>query len=674
MNSGNYLAVIKQSYLNYENLHPPAVLTVTIRATDHPPEGTGSPLDVINDIKIKVIDVNEAPDDIRLIPENVTVPENVSIGYCLAQVTSSNPERLQTVSYTLLNYRDTFSIEDKCSDNSSGVSQGGSNSPYLTVKSHLSYDDYIIRGYQILIKAEDNGIPPASFNGTVKVHVTKVDPCAWSSCPVHTTCSRVDWQNFTCPCNAGFNQTDNCSEIDECRSNPCSHGGTCNDYVNYYNCTCPSGYDNGTDCTFINYCLSNPCLHDSDCNPILNGYICYCAIGYTGVNCETNINDCDPCVEGRCTDGVPSFTCICEPGFFGPLCQRKSGECTAETCEEQEICIPSNLEKYNSTQCVSNDMVVSLQFPEGENITSPQWQYRFEEFFRGITLPLSEITNDEYDDTSVNVNDVYIVSPSLEHESKAKRSTRDETTVDFIVLVYSDERNQYLGVPEKTVLCGINNTCLFSGYTNGVPTDFYYRLCKTTADKVEYRSFSSCVAKEAKDAPLKNQRHSTSMRLYYVIGGIGGLLLIVIITGLLLCRRNSLSERKRKVIAQDRHREKEDSFADTMLRHHMANQTTEDEAGTLNPIYGDTEEEVGPQINMLDNPIYQEPETGKVTVKRSESARGFEKLMYSSFKPANQDELDVVEDKDEELAAEPIGYANPMFTSYRQVRIKILIM
>ncbi|KAJ7380336.1 hypothetical protein OS493_011059 [Desmophyllum pertusum] len=202
--SSNYLIVKDPSFLNYEVLYPFTELTVTIRATDQPANGTGPPLDVISDFKINVTDVNEAPDDIRLIPENVTVPENVSIGYCLAQVTSRNPEQWQTVAYTALNYRDLFSIEDKCKDNSSSVSQGDSNLPYLTVKSHLSYDDYIIRGYQILIKAEDNGIPPRAFNGTVKVHVTKVDPCPWSTCHVDATCSRVNWQNYTCACNDGF--------------------------------------------------------------------------------------------------------------------------------------------------------------------------------------------------------------------------------------------------------------------------------------------------------------------------------------------------------------------------------------------------------------------------------------------------------------------------------------
>jgi Notch-like protein len=37
------------------------------------------------------------------------------------------------------------------------------------------------------------------------------------------------------------------TDIDECSSNPCENGGTCNDLVNGYDCTCVPGY-NGINC------------------------------------------------------------------------------------------------------------------------------------------------------------------------------------------------------------------------------------------------------------------------------------------------------------------------------------------------------------------------------------------------------------------------------------------
>lgn len=318
--------------------------------------------------------------------------------------------------------------------------------------------------------------------------------------------------------------------------------------------------------------------------------------------------------------------------------------------------------------------MISLEFPKGENISSPYWQYRLEDWILGIDkLPLGQITDDEYDSTMVSADDVYIVSPSMEHEARAKRGAEEERSskVDFIVFVYSDEKSKFLAVPPDLVLCGMNNTCIANGLTSDAsPPDFYYKLCRATANKVDSLGIPSCVVKEPQeDAFLKNQKHSTSKRLYYVIGGIGGLLLIVIITGLILCRRNTLSEKQRKCITHERNRESDDSYTDTMYRHRRANQQLEDDVGALNPIYGNAEEEVVPQLHMMDNPLYLEPEAGKPTVKRSESARGFDNPMYrNSITPENQ-QVGEVKDK-EEGAAKSTGCANPMFTSYREEKKK----
>ena len=492
----------------------PTVLTVSIKATDVPVEQTGPPLYVISDVNISVVDVNEPPTDIRLIPDNISIPENVSIGYCIAQITSSNPERSQKINYTLLHHQDTFAIKDSCDDNSSVVNDAKGDLPYLTVKSHLSYNHYRI--YEVLIEAEDNGIPPLSFNGTVDVNVTKIDPCWSSPCQENSKCRRVDWQNYTCPCNVGYSGDGrvNCSEIDECQSSPCGNG-TCHDYVNYYNCTCPRGYHNGTSCSnMINFCLSNPCQNNATCLMYLNGYNCSCVIGFTGLHCETNIDDCasEPCAEGVCVDGINKFTCNCSgssgSGFFGTRCQRMLG-----------------------------------------------------------------------------------------------------------------------------------------------------------------------VDRENEDSHLTDNKHFMNKRLYYVIGATGGLLFVVLAVSLLLCRRNSLRAKERRLIRSQRFRDNTDdeTYTDAMYRHHMANQEMEN-AGAINPIYSTNEE--GANVTTLDNPIYQEPDQkyGTPQVKRSESTTGFENSMYSRFRAGKEEEEggEEEEDKDDfkeekDGAKSPTGFANPMFSVYRQV-------
>ncbi|EDO31408.1 predicted protein, partial [Nematostella vectensis] len=77
-------------------------------------------------------------------------------------------------------------------------------------------------------------------------------------------------------------------DIDECASDPCQNGATCNDGLNNYTCACISGFT-GTNCeTNIDECASDPCQNGATCNDGLNNYTCACIFGFTGTNCETS--------------------------------------------------------------------------------------------------------------------------------------------------------------------------------------------------------------------------------------------------------------------------------------------------------------------------------------------------------------------------------------------------
>ena len=58
-------------------------------------------------------------------------------------------------------------------------------------------------------------------------------------------------------------------------------------------------------------------------------YTCYCIDGYTGVQCQTNWDECwsSPCLNGgTCHDGVAAFNCTCPAGYTGmsDICPRKT--------------------------------------------------------------------------------------------------------------------------------------------------------------------------------------------------------------------------------------------------------------------------------------------------------------------------------------------------------------
>jgi len=43
----------------------------------------------------------------------------------------------------------------------------------------------------------------------------------------------------------------------------------------------------------LDECLSNPCQNGGSCDDRDNGYVCYCPIGYAGLHCELDIAVCD---------------------------------------------------------------------------------------------------------------------------------------------------------------------------------------------------------------------------------------------------------------------------------------------------------------------------------------------------------------------------------------------
>jgi len=128
---------------------------------------------------------------------------------------------------------------------------------------------------------------------------------------------------------------DDCQFINECFSNPCQNGATCEDGDLSFTCICPPGF-NGTLCEqSFDDCISQPCLNNGTCFDGPNRFICVCTEEYDGETCEIDLNLCrsSPCLNnGTCLNAPDSFSCQCQ-GFSGDICQYPN--CPSEILGEQ---------------------------------------------------------------------------------------------------------------------------------------------------------------------------------------------------------------------------------------------------------------------------------------------------------------------------------------------------
>ncbi|XP_068237860.1 protein eyes shut-like isoform X2 [Palaemon carinicauda] len=88
-------------------------------------------------------------------------------------------------------------------------------------------------------------------------------------------------------------------------------------------------------------CVSNPCSNGICIDHINSSYSCYCIDGYTGMQCQTNWDECwsAPCRNGAtCVDLVADLSCLCAPGFTGEYCESEINECLSNPCQNNGTC------------------------------------------------------------------------------------------------------------------------------------------------------------------------------------------------------------------------------------------------------------------------------------------------------------------------------------------------
>ncbi|XP_056260248.1 protein crumbs homolog 2a [Seriola aureovittata] len=191
-----------------------------------------------------------------------------------------------------------------------------------------------------------------------------IPECASDPCQHGATCME-GVNGYDCLCWPGY-EGPNCeTDIDECAEQPCENGGDCferSDPSHWeldwelsfadaagYICQCQPGFA-GENCSVnIDECESEPCQNGGTCEDKIAGYTCTCPDGFLGELCEVNIDECEsqPCQNGGwCEDGRASYTCHCpeaEPGelpWGGDQCDVKLHGCVDHECQNGATCHP----------------------------------------------------------------------------------------------------------------------------------------------------------------------------------------------------------------------------------------------------------------------------------------------------------------------------------------------
>ncbi|CAI5523229.1 unnamed protein product [Closterium sp. Naga37s-1] len=158
---------------------------------------------------------------------------------------------------------------------------------------------------------------------------TNTYPCAFTNCPVNSTCSVVNGA-AVCTCNAGYSMVaGQCVVPNPCTGYTCPANSACSNVNGVATCTCNSGYQmvNGQ-CVVPDPCTGYTCPANSACSNVNGVATCTCNSGYQMVNGQCVVPD--PCATANCPlNSVCSYvngvaTCTCSAGF-----QMVNGQCAA---------------------------------------------------------------------------------------------------------------------------------------------------------------------------------------------------------------------------------------------------------------------------------------------------------------------------------------------------------
>ncbi|XP_077973714.1 sushi, von Willebrand factor type A, EGF and pentraxin domain-containing protein 1-like isoform X2 [Styela clava] len=93
---------------------------------------------------------------------------------------------------------------------------------------------------------------------------------------------------------------------------------------------------------YYNECFAKPCKNSASCSGHGTTFTCTCQPGYSGDVCEIDIDECSLhiCAEGStCIDEINGFSCECAPGYEGEYCRIETDECQSSPCNNGATCV-----------------------------------------------------------------------------------------------------------------------------------------------------------------------------------------------------------------------------------------------------------------------------------------------------------------------------------------------
>nr|XP_008192422.1 PREDICTED: cubilin [Tribolium castaneum] len=134
-------------------------------------------------------------------------------------------------------------------------------------------------------------------------------------------------------------------EDDDCQSDPCKNGGTCEDLFNTFLCHCPPEWEGPVCDKDVNECARFAgtdlgCQNGATCVNRPGSYECLCSRGWVGLHCRNRNVDCrqgsnfELCGHGTCITQYNDvgYKCICDEGWTTdgktPACNTDVNECT----------------------------------------------------------------------------------------------------------------------------------------------------------------------------------------------------------------------------------------------------------------------------------------------------------------------------------------------------------